>query len=147
MKRYLVLLVAAVLVMVGTGCGTTTGGDESAKLSFNMTQSISRGSGDVAMTALLDQGVDPVKAKEYVQGLAELVGKGDVDKQALHDAAIALANKLKIKGAADYIDALLVVIPSHVKWNEKIPEQYRTALVSFLNDGAIRAVELYKPGK
>jgi hypothetical protein len=141
------LVMAMALMVMGSGCTTTGGGGEDgAKLSYNMAQSLSRGGGDIAMTALLDEGVDPKMAREYVLGLSEIIGKGDLDKTALRDAALALATKCKIKGAAEYIDALLVVIPSHVKWNEKIPEQYRTALVSFLNDGAIRALDLYKAG-
>ncbi len=147
MKRILMVMVAVCAGLMLSGCATTGGGGDDGKiLTYNMTQSLSRSGGDIAMTELLDLGVDAKTAREYVNGLILLIKQGDLDKTALRTAALALAEKLKIKGAADYIDALLAVIPSHVKWNEKIPEPYRTALVSFLQDGAIRALDLYKPG-
>jgi hypothetical protein len=79
--------------------------------------------------------------------LTQLFQDETLNKLALRDAAIALANKLKLKHAADYIDALIVVIPSHVTEIEKIPANVRTALVSFLKDGAVRALDLYDGSK
>ena len=130
-------LVIVIVMFLMAGCVTNE------KLSWNMTQSVSRSGGDIAMTALLDEGADPVLARKYVNALIELIQDETLNKQALRDAAVALANKLKLKNAATYIDALIVVIPSHVKEIDKIPEDVRTALVSFLRDGAVRSLDLY----
>jgi hypothetical protein len=132
-----------VIVVMMTGCASTSGG----KLSYNMTQSVSRSGGDVAMTALLDEGVDAKKAREYVAALVQLIEKGDLDKVALRQACLDTAAKLKLTGVADYIDALMVVVPGKIGEYEKIPVEYREALVSFLRDGATRALDLYKADK
>lgn len=137
---WLGLVVLALIAVLGSGC-------QSTGVSWNMTQSLSRSGGDVAMTALLDEGTDAKIAREYVDALIMLIQDETLDKAALHDAAIALANKLGLKNAAAYIDALLAVIPSHVKEIDKIPADVRTALVSFLKDGALRAMDLYDPAK
>jgi hypothetical protein len=132
-----------VVIVMMTGCASTEGG----KLSWNMTQSVSRSGGDVAMTALLDEGVDAKKAREYVSALIQLIEKGDINKAALRTAALDLAKKLKLTGVADYIDALLAVVPGHVEEYQKIPPEVRTAIVSFLRDGAVHALDLYKADK
>jgi hypothetical protein len=132
-----------VAIMMLTGCLTTDGG----KLSWNMTQSVSRSGGDVAMTALLDEGVDAGKAREYVAALIPLIEKGDIDKVALRQGCLDIAAKLKLTGVADYIDALMIVIPGKIGEYEKIPVEYREALVSFLRDGATHALDLYKADK
>jgi len=142
MRQALAGLTVVIIVMV-TGCASTDGG----KLSWNMTQSVSRSGGDVAMTALLDEGVDAKKAREYVAALIKLVDAGDIDKVALRQACLDIAARLKLTGIADYIDALMVVIPGKIGEYEKIPLPVREALVSFLRDGATRALDLYKADK
>ena len=99
------------------------------------------------MTALLDEGIDAKKAREYVVALTELIEKGDIDKVALRQGCLDIAAKLKLTGVADYIDALMIVVPGRIGEYEKIPLQYREALVSFLRDGATRALDLYKADK
>ena len=126
--------------MLVTGCQSLNNG----KLSYNMTQSVSRSGGDVAMTALLDEGIDAGKAREYVAALTKFVEKGDIDKTALRQACLSIADKLKLTGVAEYIDALMIIIPGEIGEYQKIPEKYRIALVSFLRDGATRALDLYK---
>lgn len=138
MTRALIALVAMSVLM--TGCQSMSGGS----MSYNMRQSVSRSGGDVAMTALLDEGVDAKKAREYVVALTRFVEKGDVDKIALRQACLSIAEKLKLTGVAEYVDALMIVIPGEIGEYQKIPEKYRKALVSFLRDGATRALDLYK---
>lgn len=142
MKRALAGLMVIVVVMM-TGCASFS----DKKLSWNMTQSVSRSGGDVAMTALLDEGVDAKKSREYVAALIQLIEKGDIDKVALRQACLDTAAKLKLTGVADYIDALMVVVPGRIGDYEKIPLKYREALVSFLRDGATHALDLYKADK
>ena len=137
---WLGLAVLVLIAVLGGGCQTTD-------VSWNMTQSLSRSGGDIAMTALLDEGTDAKIAREYVDALILLIQDETLDKAALHDAAIALANKIGLKNAAAYIDALIAVIPSRVEEVNKIPADVRTALVSFLKDGALRAMDLYDPAK
>lgn len=142
MKRVVIALMV-MSVMFMTGCQSMSDG----KLSYNMTQSLSRSGGDVAMTALLDEGVDAKKSREYVAALTELIEKGELSKIALRQACLDLAVKLKITGAANYIDALMIVIPSRIAEYQEIPKDIRIALVSFLRDGATRALDLYKTDK
>lgn len=136
--RHIVTLAAVLAILLGTGCASTEG----HALSYNMTQSVSRSAGDIAMTALLDEGVDEVKARKYAEALAELV-QGDLSKAILREEAFRLADKFGLTGAADYIDALLSIVPSEISAVEKIPEKYHHALSSFLRDGAIRAMDIY----
>lgn len=140
MKGMIATMMAVAIVM-GSGCASTEGG----KLSYNMTQSVSRSAGDVSMTALLDEGVDPVKGRVYAETLAELIDEGTLNKAGVREAAFDAANAVGLTGAADYIDALLAVVPVEYSEYERIPEKYRRALVSFLRDGAVRAVDLYVP--
>ena len=142
MKRVMIALMVASAILV-TGCQSTSGG----KLSFNMTQSLSRGAGDAAMTALLDEGVDAKQARAYVIAISEVIGKGEIDKYTLRTACYSIAKKLKLTNIGSYIDALMLVIPGEIAEYQKIPEQYRTAILSFLDDGAIRALDLYKAEK
>lgn len=140
MRKTLVgFMVLAIVLM--TGCASMNDG----KLSYNMTQSVSRSAGDVSMTALLDEGVNPKVVREYVNGLITLVQDETLDKMALRDAIFALATKLKLKNMSSYIDALIAVIPSHVSVVDKIPPDVRTALVSFLKDGALKGLDFYDP--
>jgi hypothetical protein len=107
-----------------------------------MTQSLSRSGGDIAMTEALDKGVDKAKAKEFVQALIDLIEKGQLNKNLLQIEANALAVKYGIPSA--YVSALVAVIPNDVGVNDLIPDKWKTALLSFLRDGAMRAADLYK---
>ena len=69
MRKALTGLMAVVGILLMTGCASFNDG----KMSYNMTQSVSRSAGDVSMTALLDAGTDPKVAREYVNGLIQLV--------------------------------------------------------------------------
>jgi len=129
-----------ILCVLSSGCASTEG----KALSYNMTQSVARSGGDVAMTALLDEGVDSDKARRYALALAELVQSGDINKALLREKAYELALKYELNGAADYIDTLLAVIPSSVGEVNFLPAKYKDAIVSFLKDGAVRAMDLYK---
>ena len=137
------LMAGMMVILLMTGCASLNDG----KLSWNMTQSVSRSGGDMAMTALLDEGIDAKKTREYVAALIKLIEKGGIEKVALRQACLDIAAKLKLTGISDYIDALMVVIPGKIGEYEKIPLQYREAIVSFLRDGATHALDLYKPGK
>lgn len=143
MMRRVAVLMVAIAAMAMTGCASFYDG----KLSWNMTQSVSRGGGDAAMTAMLDGGTDPEKARKYVSALIELLESGTINKAALRSAALKLASEMKLSGAVGYIDALMAVIPGRISQYEKIPSEYRDALISFLRDGAVRALDLYDPEK
>jgi len=130
-------------VVLLVGCQSMNDGN----LSYNMTQSVARSGGDVAMTALLDEGVDATQAREYVTAIAKLLEDGTLSKATLRTGCQSIATKLKLTGVADYIDALMVIVPSKVAEYQQIPPEYRAAILSFLNDGAIRALDLYKADK
>jgi len=141
MRRVAALVV--VLAMATTGCASFYDG----KLSWNMTQSVSRGGGDAAMTAMLDGGTDAQKAREYVSALIELLESGTIDKATLRSAALRLASEMGLTGAVGYVDALMAIVPGHISQYQKIPQKYRDALLSFMRDGAVRALDLYNPDK
>jgi len=122
------------------GCKTTGAGTD---LSYNMKQAVSRSAGDVAMTALLDDGADAKQAGEYVQGLVKLFEVAKLDKATFRMAAHSTAKRVGLTDAADYIDVLVSIVPSDVGEIEQIPLKYRKALLSFLQDGALRALALY----
>ena len=133
----------AVLVLGLTGCWGTTGGSEKKPLlSYNMTQSLSRSAGDIAMTEALDKGVDKAKAREFVDAIINLIVRGEISKNILQTSANALAVKYGIPSA--YVSALVAVVPNDVGVDELIPDKWKTPLLSFLRDGAIRAADLYK---
>ena len=138
------MFILTVIMAVMCGCASTRDG-----LSYNMTQSASRSAGDIAVTALLDEGKDAEKIKAYITSMVEFLESGEttLSKEALKSAAFKIATKVKLEDASDYIDALISVVPSKIKGGEKIPDEYKDALLSFLKDGALRAMELYDVSK
>jgi hypothetical protein len=140
-KTAITIWASVIILAMNTGCKHTDG--EDGPFSYNMKMSVSRSAGDVAMTALLDEGVSPEKATKYVDGLIQLFDEGTLNKVMLREAAARLANELELGTVADYIDAFIIVIPNEIGEIDNIPQTVRNALVSFLRDGAKRALILY----
>jgi len=134
MKKILLL---AVLVLM-TGCQTTK------VWTYNMKQATARGSGDVAMTALLDQGVKKEEAEAFCKAAIKWLEEGKLTKVLLKDKCYELLKKHDRLQYADYLDALFAVIPSDVGYNQELPPEVRTALISFLKDGALHGSGLYR---
>lgn len=132
------LMVALATAVLFTGCVTTDSG-EKKNFSYNMQQATWRSGGDLSMTALLDSGVDKTEAVNFANAIAAFVEDGTITKELFKAKVLSVAPF----GYSDYIDALFSVIPSEVSLNEKIPENVRIGLSSFLKDGAIRGAELY----
>jgi len=119
-----------------TGCASMGGGKV---WTWNQRQALSRSGGDIAMTALLDQGVDKAEAVEVCRSIAEYLESGAVSKEVFQKYVY----KLVPVAYADWVDALFLVI-GNVELEEQIPAEVRTALVSFLRDGALYGAGLYK---
>lgn len=139
------VLVVAMLAVVMTGCVTTDEetGKKKVSYTYNMQQATWRSGGDLAMTALLDTGIDKAEAVEFANAVVAFLESGEIVKSVFRAKVLEVAPV----GYADYVDALFSVVPSEVSFNEKIPENVRTGLVSFLKDGAGRAAELYREDK
>jgi hypothetical protein len=91
------------------------------------------------MTALIDQGVDKVEAVEVCKAIAAYIEDGSMSKAMFQKYVTD-----KIPPAyADWADALFLVL-ENVELQEQIPPEIRTALLSFLNDGALYGAKLYK---
>jgi len=130
-------------VLFVTGCASIgpQPDDPKQKVSWNMTQSLSRCGGDVAMTALLDSGINKDEATKFVQAIIDLLKQGQIQRDTFRTAVVAIA-----KGKyTDYIDSLFLVIPSSIGATDYIPEDIRQILISFLQDGALHAAALYDP--
>jgi hypothetical protein len=139
MKINLIMMLAAAAML--TGCVTTDDtGKKKVSYTQNMQQATWRSGGDLAMTALLDSGADSEEAVKYVNAVIAFLEEGDTTKELFRVKVLALAPF----GYSDYVDALIAVVPSSVSWNEKIPANIRTGLVSFLKDGALHGASLYK---
>jgi len=110
-------------------------------VTWNMRQSGYRSAGDIAMTALLDQtNVEKTEAKEFCEAAIAFLEEGSTTKH-LFQAKVRDIAPAKF---VDYIDALFVVIPNRVGLNDQIPDNVKTGLLSFLRDGAVYAIGLYK---
>lgn len=133
------------LALVVSGCVTTDPetGKKKATYTYNMQQATWRAGGDLAMTALLDTGVNKAEAVEFANAVVAFVEDGEIVKAVFQAKVLEVAPQ----GYADYIDALFSVVPSEVGLNQKIPEKVRIGLVSFLKDGAGRGAELYRDDK
>lgn len=131
-----------VLSLFSAGCQSTSDGGKG--LSVNMKHSIIRSAGDTAMTAMLDEGIDPIKARTYVVSIHSFVSSGDINKDALRVFAYEMAGKVDIPNINGYVEALMAVIPGSVDEYTIIPVEYRDLVVSFLRDGAQRALDLYR---
>jgi len=130
-------------VLLFTGCASIgpQSDDPNQKVSWNMTQSLSRSGGDIAMTAVLDTGVNKDEAVKFVQALIDLLKQGQIQRDVFRTQVYALA-----KGRyADYIDTLFLLIPSSIGPTTYIPEDIKQVLLSFLQDGALYAAKLYDP--
>ena len=116
------LPLCALLFVLAVGCKTTDSSDGGVVLSYNMTQSVSRSAGDVAMTALLEEDVvSPEKARLYVEDVASFLETGSINKTTLNATVFGLAQKYGLTGMSDYIDSLISIVPSDLGMNETIP--------------------------
>ena len=138
MKRHVGLIVVMVAAWGLAGC-VHTGGDGGKVWTWNQRQALSRSGGDIAMTALLDQGVDKKEAVEICKAVAEYVEDGALSKAMFQKYVI---DRIPVQ-YADWADALFLIL-ENVGLEEKIPPEIRAALLSFLNDGAIYGANLYK---
>ena len=131
-KGLTVTLVAAIVVLAG--CETT----DSKVWTWNQRQALARSGGDIAMTALIDQGVDKAEAVEVCKAIAEYIENGAMSKIVFQKYVTD-----KVPTAyADWADALFLIL-DNVGLEEQIPPEIRTAILSFLNDGALYGAKLY----
>ena len=98
-------MAVAVLMMVfallASGCAS------SGKVwTWNQRQALSRSGGDVAMTALLDQGVDKAEAVELCNALIVFLESGDVSRAVFQKHVYEV---IPVR-YADWADALLTVV-------------------------------------
>ena len=131
----LVLMLVVGFCMVG--CETT-------KMTWNQQHMLAVGVGANVVVPVLDY-TDTTKAQvsEFTTALIAFIDKGDISKKMLRDEAAVIAAKLHIEKYENYIDAIIAVLPSSTDLNEKIPEEYRSLLLSALRDGALYGVKLY----
>ena len=142
-----VSLIAVVLVMcLTTGCaslfGTGSGGQQ--VWTYNLQQSLARSGGDVAMTMVLDQGVPKAEAVNVCNVLISLIGSdvSRADLEAQLNAQVAAIPLLK-----SLVDKLESAIPASIGGTDKIPQNVKDILLSFLKDGAVYGASLYKDAK
>lgn len=131
------------IMLMVTGCQSfgPQPDNQDQKVSWNMTQSISRSGGDIAMTALLDSGINKDEATKFVQAVIDLLKQGQIQRDTFRTAVVSIS-----KGKySDYIDSLFMVIPSSIGATDYIPEDIKQILISFLQDGALHAAALYDP--
>jgi len=136
MRNWAVAAIVAGMAFL-PGCKTT----DDSFWTWNQRQALARSGGDVAMTALIDQGVNKAEAVEVCMAILRYVESGDMSKAVFQKYVLE-----KIPPAyVDWADALFVVL-DNVGLEEQIPPEVRTALISFLRDGAIYGASLYKDG-
>ena len=133
MKR--LILCISVMFVCGLGC------TPKKVMTWNLKHSGYRSAGDISVTALLDQtGVDKAEVLEFCEAAIAFLESGSTTKHLFQVKIRELASAKFV----DYIDALFVVIPNRVKLNDQIPPEVKDGLLSFLRDGAVHAVGLYK---
>lgn len=110
-------------------------------VTYNLKHSGYRSAGDIAVTVLLDQtDVDKAEVLRFCRAAIAFLESGATTKRLFQETIRELAPV----AFTDYIDALFVVVPNSVDMNEEIPPDVREGLLSFLRDGAVRAIGLYK---
>jgi hypothetical protein len=142
MKRILMVCLAVVAGAFLSGCvATGTGGSTGNKVwTYNLQQALARSGGDVAMTMVLDQGVNKKDAVGLVEAIIVFIESSD--------ATIAMLNaklddlKLKQPQYAGFIDKLSAAIPGGA--SGQIPPDVKAVLLSFLRDGAVYGATCYK---
>ena len=145
MKAFLGVVVLTACLMT-TGCaslfGTGAGGQQ--VWTYNLQQSLARSGGDVAMTMVLDQGVPKAEAVNVCNVLISLIGSdvSRADLEAQLNAQVAAIPLLK-----SLVDKLESAIPASIGGTDKIPQNVKDILLSFLKDGAVYGASLYKDAK
>jgi hypothetical protein len=140
MKKVWVLL----LLVLTTGCVTL----EEKGYSYNLQQATARSTGDLAMTALLDEGVNQAEAVSFCNAVIKFVEDGAITKSLLREGvANLLATKFNRPEYVNYSDSIFLFIPSQIDANQKIPADIRKAILSFLKDGALHGAALYDPSR
>ena len=127
------------LVLFCCGCQTTN------VWTPNMRNSAARSAGDMAMTAVLDQGVDKAEAESFCKAMIKWLESGTFTKLVFREKCYDLLEKHDRLKYVDYLDALFALIPSQVGYHDQIPPDIKEALISFLKDGALHSSALYKP--
>jgi hypothetical protein len=143
MKRIMTVGLAMLAGLMLAGCATTGGSGESSKIwTYNLQQALARSGGDVAMTMVLDQGVNKKDAVGLVEAIIVFIESSD--------ATVALLNakladmKVKQPQFAKFIDKLSAAIPGGAAG--AIPPDVKAVLLSFLRDGAVYGATCYKDG-
>ena len=132
---------ALVFACIGlTGCGTFG----SKKVwTYNLQQSLCRSGGDVAMTMILDQGVNKDEAVALCNALIKFL-ESDPTATVISFKLQVNAFVEKNPSFANFVNRLFLVIPSDVGDYVQIPSQVKSSLLSFLKDGAVYGAGLYK---
>ena len=135
------MLAAMALGLVLTGCVTTGGGSSgNAIWTYNLQQSLARSGGDVAMTMVLDQGVNKKDAVGLVEAIIVFIENSDATYAVLNAKLADL--KVKQPQYAKFIDKFSAAIPGGSAG--QIPPEAKAILLSFLRDGAIYGATMYK---
>ena len=93
------------------------------------------------MTMVLDQGCPKAQAVEVVNVLIKVI-ESNVSREQVEaeiDAQVALFPAL-----AGVVYRIKIAIPASVVGTDKIPDDVRVTLLSFLRDGALYGASLYK---
>lgn len=148
MKKFLGLVCLAGLLAVAPGCamlGINYSGSGPKFWTYNLKQSLARSGGDVAMTMVLDQGVDKKVAVGFCESVIALFQQdANITSAAFKEKICAdAACNPALSGLADKAIALL---PSDLVDTEAMPPEIKDAIVSFMRDGAIYGATMYKEG-
>jgi len=138
MKEVMMVMMLGLVFM--TGCVSTE------SYTYNLQQSTARSAGDVAMTVLLDEGIKKDEAVALCNALVKFLEDGKITKSILRDGVNKLlTTTFKSPQYSSYVDGVFLLIPSDIDANEKIPENIRQLIISFVKDGAVHAANLYDP--
>jgi hypothetical protein len=136
-------LAMIVCMVLAAGCATTGGTGEGSKIwTYNLQQALARCGGDVAMTMVLDQGVNKKDAVGLVEAIIVFIESSDVTVAMLNAKLADL--KVKQPQYAGFVDKLSAAVPSGTVG--AIPPDVKAVLLSFLRDGAVYGATMYKDG-
>ena len=138
--KQIMMVGVAVMCMALVGCVTTGGTSTGAIWTYNLQQALARSGGDVAMTMVLDQGVNKKDAVGLVEAIIVFIENSDATYAVLNAKLADL--KVKQPQYAKFIDKFSAAIPGGSAG--QIPPETKVILISFLRDGAIYGATMYK---